>query len=132
MFLGFLLTAFLFSSSHTGSKLILRAMNDGDSWSGVTGSKRFMISSKFLQNILGNAEACIKLYANKCVLTHDRASERHGSIPGMTSQLLCIAVLKEFLRCKAVCEVISRIGPWLSIAQSWVKWFLVLLNLTAH
>ena len=44
-------TSVLFSVSHTGSRLILLVMGDGDSCSGVGGSKRFMMSSKFLLNI---------------------------------------------------------------------------------
>ena len=45
------LTSVLFSASHTGSRLIFLVMGDGDSCSGVGGSNRLMISSKFLQII---------------------------------------------------------------------------------
>lgn len=44
-----ILTAGLFSASNTGSKLIFLPIGDGDNCSGVVGSKRFMISSKFLE-----------------------------------------------------------------------------------
>ena len=46
-----ILTAGLFSASNTGSKLIFLPIGDGDSCSGVGGSKRFIISSKFLKRI---------------------------------------------------------------------------------
>lgn len=49
MFRHVILTGAPFSVSNTGSRFIFLPIGDGDSCSGVGGSKRFMISSKFLK-----------------------------------------------------------------------------------
>ena len=63
------------------------------------------------------------------IWTHDRDVRGMGLLSILRHRLLSIPVFNEILHCKAVCDVTSRIDPWLSHHGRGSKLLLVLITL---